>query len=108
MSIQPIWTSGCIVLSGEEYSIQADDLFGLQATARNRTCYVLHSAFCCSTLPARYLQLIPLCFVLKEPRLLTDMAMAMPAPVADCKGDTPIGGEWSDWTRLLDLSVNLP
>ena len=32
--------------------------------------FILHGAFCCSTLLARYLELIPHCFVLKEPSLL--------------------------------------
>lgn len=39
--------------------------------ARRPVHYILHTAFCCSTLLARYLECLPRCFVLKEPALLT-------------------------------------
>src|SRR5437016_1126205 len=37
--------------------------------------YILHTAFCCSTLLARYFELLPECFVMKEPQLLAQMGM---------------------------------
>lgn len=37
--------------------------------------FVLHTAYCCSTLLARYFELIPSFFVLKEPQLLTQVAL---------------------------------
>lgn len=37
--------------------------------------YILNTAFCCSTLLARYFELFPDCFVLKEPSLLTQLAL---------------------------------
>lgn len=37
--------------------------------------YILNNAFCCSTLLARYFELFPDCFVLKEPSLLTQLAL---------------------------------
>ena len=46
-----------------------------QPAAHKRTHYILNSAYCCSTLLARYFELLPSCFVLKEPRLLAQMAM---------------------------------
>jgi len=66
-------------VSAEEYRIDIDDLLGCATASVNRVNYVLHTAFCCSTLLARYLELIPSCFVLKEPALLTQLAVAMPA-----------------------------
>jgi hypothetical protein len=55
-----------------------DDLLLASANAparAGRVHYILHMAFCCSTLLARYLELLPSCFVLKEPRLLTQVAL---------------------------------
>src|SRR5277367_3209419 len=40
--------------------------------------YIFHAAFCWSTLLARYLELIPPCFVLKEPLFRTQMAVVRP------------------------------
>ncbi len=37
--------------------------------------YILNTAFCCSTLLARYFELFADCFVLKEPSLLTQLAL---------------------------------
>jgi hypothetical protein len=37
--------------------------------------YILNNAFCCSTLLARYFEIFPDCFVLKEPSLLTQLAL---------------------------------
>jgi hypothetical protein len=60
------------------YEIRLDDLFLLQEqipVEHTRVHYILHTAFCCSTLLARYFELLPECLVLKEPRLLTQMAL---------------------------------
>ena len=43
--------------------------------------YILNTAFCCSTLLARYFELFPNCFVLKEPSLLTQLANVTPESV---------------------------
>lgn len=60
------------------YEIKVDDLL----LAASITCpeqpiihYILHTTFCCSTLLARYFELLPYCFVLKEPILLTQLAL---------------------------------
>jgi len=37
--------------------------------------YIFNTAYCCSTLLARYFELVPNCFVLKEPGLLAQLAM---------------------------------
>ena len=56
--------------------------------------YILHPAFCCSTLLARYFELLPSCLVLKEPLLLTQVALA------SMKSDT-------QWEELLDVATRL-
>src|SRR6267154_1808610 len=52
------------------YEIRLDDLlFGIAdlPTANKAVHYILHTTFCCSTLLARYFELLESCFVLKEP-----------------------------------------
>lgn len=73
-------------------------------TAPNRVHYIFHAAFCCSTLLARYLELIPPCFVLKEPLFLTQMAIVRPrAMEAHNEGAL----EPAEWTRQFDLCIRL-
>lgn len=52
--------------------------------------FILHTAFCCSSLLARYLELLPSCFVLKEPQLLAEFA-----DVPDQSTE-----RWADFLRL--------
>ncbi len=47
-----------------------------------RVHYILNTAFCCSTLLARYFELFPDCFVLKEPSMLTQLANVEPGSVS--------------------------
>ena len=56
--------------------------------------YILHTAYCSSTLLARYFELLPSCFVLKEPQLLTDVAMTSEAA----------NPRWQD---IFDIAVRL-
>lgn len=59
--------------------IRVDDLLLAAANAPpvvKPVHYILHTAYCCSTLLARYFDLIPSCFVLKEPQLLAQFALA--------------------------------
>jgi hypothetical protein len=58
------------------------------------THYILHTAYCCSTLLARYLELIPSCFVVKEPQLLAQLALAYAPSV-------PV------WNERFNLAVRL-
>lgn len=65
--------------------VNLDDV--LCASPRNgakspRVHYILNTAFCCSTLLARYFELFPDCFVLKEPSMLTQLATVEPGSVA--------------------------
>jgi hypothetical protein len=61
---------------------------------RKRVHYILNSAFCCSTLLARYFELLPSCFVLKEPRLLSQLAVL--------KNETN-----ESWKAAFDLCLRL-
>ena len=54
--------------------------------------FILHTAFCGSTLLARYLENLPRCFVLKEPSLLTQL------------GAVPFSDAWPGW---FATSLNL-
>jgi hypothetical protein len=56
--------------------------------------FILHTAYCCSTLLARYFELIPSCLVLKEPQFLTQLAL------------TTVGS-FSQWNETFDLSFRL-
>jgi hypothetical protein len=56
--------------------------------------YILHTAFCCSTLLARYFELLPECFVMKEPQLLAQMGLIPDESVAT-------------WHDMFSLSIRL-
>jgi hypothetical protein len=63
---------------GPAYSLRLDDVILATSLAKSRplpTIYILHPAFCCSTLLSRYFELLPFCFVLREPLLLTQVAL---------------------------------
>jgi hypothetical protein len=65
-------------LGVDTYEVRIDDLlFGFAGLPRaNRTVhYIFHTTFCCSTLLARYFELLESCHVLKEPGLLTQLAL---------------------------------
>jgi hypothetical protein len=67
--------------------------------------YVLHGALCCSTLLARYLEGLSDCFVLKEPFLLTQIAMLRyGASVDGTASRNQIAAEWPSW---FDMSTFL-
>ena len=65
---------------GGELNFRIDDLIlaGRQFPCRGAH-YILNTAYCCSTLLARCFELIPSCLVLKEPRVLVQIAMMMEA-----------------------------
>jgi hypothetical protein len=59
--------------------VRLDDvIFAAASTRSNKgpVHYILHTAYCCSTLLARYFDLMPHCIVLKEPELLAQIAFA--------------------------------
>jgi hypothetical protein len=97
--------------SPERYDIPAAGLLLAGAElppAPNRVHYIFHAAFCCSTLLARYLELVPPCFVLKEPLFLTQMAVVRPRAIAAHSVWTNDGAlDPADWTRLFDLCARL-
>ena len=66
--------------------------------------YIFHAAFCCSTLLARYLDLIPPCFVLREPLMLTETALIRPRAIeAHNEGTLPP----AEWDCFLNLSLRI-
>jgi len=56
--------------------------------------FILHCGLCCSTLLTRYLDLLPSSVVMKEPHLLTQLALARNRGIAD-------------WQEIFDLSLRL-
>jgi len=91
----------------ERYDLPAADLLQAAAdlpAAPTRAHYIFHAAFCCSTLLARYLELIPPCFVLKEPLFLTQMAVVRPRAIA-AHNDGALAP--AEWTPLFDLCARL-
>jgi hypothetical protein len=93
--------------NAERYDIPAADLLLAVADLSpipNRVHYIFHAAFCCSTLLARYLELIPPCLVLKEPLFLTQMAVVRPRAIEAHNNGALDPAEWA---RLLDLCARL-
>lgn len=87
-----------VELSGDNlYELRLDDVFlaaaGVPSVMRPAH-YILHTAFCCSTLLARYFELLPECFVMKEPQLLAEMGMISTESVAE-------------WHEIFSLSIRL-
>jgi hypothetical protein len=77
--------------------VNLDDV--LRASAGNgarspRAYYILNTALCCSTLLARYFELFPDCFVLKEPSMLRQLATVEPESV-------------SRWEDVFEVCVKL-
>jgi hypothetical protein len=67
----------------------------LTRRAERMTHYILHGAFCGSTLLGRYLEDLPRCLVLKEPGVLGQLS--------HLRNNTPGVGEpdaWGDWFRV--------
>jgi hypothetical protein len=63
---------------GTEVRFRLDDvIFVARQAPPKRVHYILNTAYCCSTLLARCFELIPTCFVLKEPRALVQVANMM-------------------------------
>jgi hypothetical protein len=79
------------------YELRLDDVLlaatGASGGAKNIH-YILHTTFCCSTLLARYFEILPSCFVLKEPMLLTQLALTSHQ-------------QESRWEEAFDLGVRL-
>ena len=79
------------------YEIRLDDVFlaaaGAPAISRP-VHYILHTAYCCSTLLAHYFELVPACFVLNEPQVLAQLAIASAQSI-------------SGWKESLDVCLRL-
>lgn len=95
-------------VDSEVYAINVDDLLFYDANIGAQSApvrYIFHPGFACSTLLARYLDLIPGCFVVKEPNLLTQLAWmrTMRPTVKDASSSEAT----SDWSRLLGAVLRL-
>lgn len=78
------------------YEVRLDDVLYAGANTpkvRQPVHFILHTAYCCSTLLARYFELLPGCVVLKEPNLLAEIALA--------EGQAP------QWQDSFELSARL-
>ena len=79
------------------YELRLDDVLlaaaGLPLVPRP-VHYILHTAFCCSTLLARYFELLPECFVMKEPQLLAQIGLMSTQSV-------------TEWHEMFSLSLRL-
>jgi hypothetical protein len=90
------------------YTYNLDDLllYGLHVSKNAAPVhYVFHTAYCCSTLLSRYLDLIPPCFVLREPGLLGQIAMLRPS--RNPGSNSALSVTAAEWQGLLNLSVRL-
>ena len=70
--------SRTMCLGGQTYEIRIDDVqlaALVSPVSERRLHYIFHTAFCCSTLLARYFETLEDCLVLKEPVLLTQIAV---------------------------------
>ncbi|MGB2603429.1 MAG: hypothetical protein WBC78_07535 [Candidatus Sulfotelmatobacter sp.] len=83
-------------IGDQTYEIRLDDILLAAATQSRpgRIHYIFHTTFCCSTLLARYFELLPSCLVLKEPMLLTQLALTSVTSVR-C------------WEEVFDVCVRL-
>ncbi len=84
-------------LGADVYGMRLDDLLLRAMTApmvSRSVHYILHPTFSCSTLLARYFELLSSCMVLKEPMWLTQMAFASPEDLRD-------------WDDVFQLSLRM-
>lgn len=91
------------------YTFNLDDLllYGLHVPSQMAPVhYVFHTAYCCSTLLSRYLDLIPPCFVLREPGLLAQIAMLRPSRHPAANVARRLAGT-EEWQALMDLALRL-
>jgi hypothetical protein len=81
---------------GELSEVRLDDvlLASERAHPLKRTTYILHTAYCCSTLLAHYFELFPSSFVLQEPPLLAQIANTTHLSAVE-------------WNEALDVSIRL-
>lgn len=86
------------------FSFNLDDLLLAGAPLRPpgaRIHFILISAFCCSTLLARYFDLVPGCHVLREPGLLGQLS--------NLRGSKTFAGPWrvEEWPQLAEMGMGL-
>ena len=90
----------------EHYETELDVLLSFpRPLFLNHTSYILHGAFCCSTLLTRYLDLLPSCFSLREPPLLTQLA-SLKLKEGIGSGDKTAGRS-EQFQKLFQLAITL-
>jgi hypothetical protein len=96
-------------VTSDTYTVSLDELLmcareiEAQASAAN---YICHFAFCCSTLLARYLEVVPNTFVLKEPLLLSQISAALPGR-SDALNGEQLESQLAHWHELLAAGLRL-
>ena len=86
-------------------TVKVDDLlcyYSGVASKQNTLHYILHGAFTCSTLLARYIEQCPASFVLKEPGLLTQLTFLRLQQDAN-----QLEAQNGDWSQLFSLGLRL-
>ena len=95
--------------AGEEVcTVNVDDLLCYYSSItpkQNTIHYILHGAFSCSTLLARYIEQCPASFVLKEPGLLTQVTLLRLQQNANQL--EALNGRQENWSKLFSLGLQL-
>ena len=105
----PFLDSRALRPDSQMWAVNIDDLLLHDANVPPRSAprrYIFHPAFACSTLLARYLDLIPGCFVLKEPNLLTQVASLKPTR-STVVPESEYAEIASEWSHLLGAVIRL-
>ncbi len=94
------------------YTVNFDDLLLYDANSIHRSApihYVLHTALCCSTLLARYFDLISSCLVLREPNMLAQIAIRRPFGLAEAgtNNGQHIHKGVEEWQQQLSICLKL-
>ena len=91
------------------FSAGLDELLAYHAEEGRRASgvrYILHTAFCCSTLLARCMEALGSCHVLKEPHALTQLAAGRPGGPAPNPGSAGVLSS-EEWGHVLELVLAL-
>ncbi len=94
--------------SRDSYLLSISELLDAyrSSPSSNHAHYIMHGAFCCSTLLTRYLDLVAPLFVLREPDILRQVLLLKYPPVS-LAGVPPEQDMPCSWETLLRLSVRL-
>jgi hypothetical protein len=94
--IQSVALDGGWAVLTSDTTLKADIPKLLRRRPQRTLQFILHSAFCGSTLLARYLEALPHCLVLKEPQVLSQLAKLKGRELATGQPDW-----WPDWFEVV-------